>query len=190
MKPVLAILFLLLIPKLNGAQQIYTDDQVVFSFFSEAPIENISAHSEKGVSAIDMKSRSLYFKVSIRSFQFRKKLMQEHFNENYMESSKYPFAEFKGNIVDAVDLSKAGSYPVTVSGILNIHNVPKNYTVKGQLVVEQGKITAHAKFQVRLADHQIKIPRLVIRNIAEIVEVQVSAVYHPTAIQQPAVNKQ
>ena len=190
MKPGLVILFLLLTPKMSGPQQIYTSDQVVFTFFSKAPIEDISARSEKGVSAIDVKTRSLYFKVSIRSFEFRKRLMQQHFNENYMESSKYPFAEFKGNILEAVDLSKNGSYPVTVKGDLNIHNVTRNYTVKGQLTVEQGKITAHAKFQVKLADHQIKIPRLVIRNIAETVDVQVSAIYQPAANQQPAVTKQ
>ncbi|MEJ5960862.1 YceI family protein [Pedobacter immunditicola] len=184
MKPVFAILFLLLIPKMSGSQQVYTSDQVEFTFFSKAPIEDITARSQKGVSAIDVKTRSVYFKVSIRSFEFKKRLMQQHFNENYMESSKYPFAEFKGNILEAVDLSKDGSYLVTVKGDLNIHNVTKNYTVKGQVVVGQGKITAHSKFQVKLADHQIKIPRLVIRNIAEIVQVQVSAVYLPVARQQ------
>lgn len=114
--------------------------------------------------------------------------MQQHFNENYMESSKYPFAEFKGSILEAVDLTKDGSYPVTVKGDLNIHNVTKSYTVKGQVTVGQGKITANSKFQVKLADHHIKIPRLVIRNIAEVVQVQVSAVYQPATGQKPAVN--
>ncbi len=181
MKTCLAILLLLTATKVTSEQKIYTSDHVAFEFFSEAPIENISARSEKGVSAIDIKTMSMYFKVNIRSFEFRKSLMQEHFNEKYMESDKYPFAEFKGNIVENVDLSKDGTYPVTVKGNLNIHNVTKNYTVRGQIKVEQGKISANSKFQVRLADHHIKIPRLVIRNIAEVVEVQVSGIYQPIA---------
>jgi polyisoprenoid-binding protein YceI len=190
MKPWLAILLLLMTAKIGRAQQIYTSDQVEFTFFSKAPIEDISAKSQTGVSAIDVKTRSIYFKVNIRSFEFHKRLMQQHFNENYLESSKYPFAEFKGSILDNVDLSKDGTYPVTVRGNLNIHNVTKNYTVKGQLIVKQGNITANSNFQVKLADHHIKIPRLVIRNIAEIVQVQVLAVYLPAVQNQPVANKQ
>ncbi len=181
MKTCFAILLLLMAPKGTWAPQIYKSEQVVFEFFSKAPIEDISAKSAAGVSAIDVTSRSMYFKVSIRSFEFRKRLMQQHFNEEYLESDKYPFAEFKGNIVEAVDLSKDGTYPVTVKGNLNIHNVTKNYTVKGQIKVEQGKLSASSTFHVRLADHNIKIPRLVIRNIAEVVQVQVSGTYQPAA---------
>jgi len=162
----------------TGQAQILSRE-VVISFFSEAPLEDIKSESKEGVSAIDTSSNKVYFKVPIRSFEFEKSLMQEHFNENYLESSKYPNAEFNGTIKEPVDLSRDGTYPVTVQGDLTIHNVRKSYTVKGEMKVRGGEITAHAVFPVHVADHQIKVPRLVIKNIAEIVEVTINATYRP-----------
>jgi polyisoprenoid-binding protein YceI len=172
---------LLLAITLTAQAQIATSHDVAFSFFSKAPIEDISAESEEGVSALDTESKSIYFKVAIRTFEFEKSLMQEHFNENYLESHKYPFAEFKGKIKDDVKLSTDGTYQVTVQGDLTIHNVTKNYTVKGKLKVTGGKIAANATFPVQLADHKIKIPRILIKNIAEVVQVTVSANYAPVS---------
>ena len=166
-----------------ASAQIVTSHDVTLRFFSSAPIEDITALSNEGVSGLDFGSKSVYFRVAIRSFEFEKRLMQEHFNENYMESSKYPYAEFRGFLNEDVDLSTDGAFPITVQGDLTIHNVTRNYTVKGQLKITGGKVTANATFPVRLADHQIKIPRLVIKNIAEVVEVTVSASYHPASNQ-------
>ncbi len=162
-----------------AAQDVHSCRNATLRFFSSAPMEDIEATTTQGVSAINVKTRAVYFKVPINTFQFRKKLMQEHFNENYLESEKYPFAEFKGKVLEEVDLSKDGSYPVTVEGALNIHGVTKNYREKGTLTVKGGKINASAKFNVRVADHKIKIPTLVIKNIAEVVEVTVNADYQP-----------
>ena len=157
--------------------QIVTSRNAKLSFFSEAPIENISAESNTGVSALDLSTKSVYFKVPMRSFLFKKSLMQEHFNENYMESDKYPYAEFNGKINEQIDLTKDGIYPVSVQGDLNIHGVTKSYNVKAELKVRGGDITANSTFPVKLADHGIKIPRLVIKNIAEIVQVTVASQY-------------
>jgi polyisoprenoid-binding protein YceI len=96
-----------------------------------------------------------------------------------MESSKYPTAEFNGKINDQIDLAKDGTYPVTVQGKLSIHGVTKDYTVKAELKVVGGEISANSTFPVKLVDHEIKIPKLVIKNIAEIVQVTVSAHYKP-----------
>lgn len=159
--------------------QVVKSHNAKLSFFSEAPIENISAESNTGVSALDLSTKNVYFKVPMRSFVFKKSLMQEHFNENYMESSKYPFAEFNGKIIDQIDLTKDGTFPVSVQGDLNIHGVTKNYNVKAELKVKGGEISATSTFPVKLADHGIKIPRLVIKNIAEIVQVTVAAQYKP-----------
>ncbi len=169
-----------LLANLYGQAQVLTSQDVTLSFFSNAPIEDISAESDEGVSALDLESGSIYFKVAIRSFEFRKSLMQEHFNENYMESHKYPHAEFKGQLKDQVDFSATGTFPVTVEGNLTIHNVTQPYTVKGELKVTEREITARATFPVKVADHQIKIPRLVFKNIAEVVEVSVAAKYKST----------
>lgn len=169
----------LLSGKVLKAQTVYTSTGAKISFFSEAPLEDITAESSQAVSAIDIASGQVYFKVKIRSFQFRKSLMQQHFNENYMESDQYPEAEFKGKIRDEIDLSKNGRYTVTVLGNLNIHNVTRSYTTQATLDVSDGRISAKAVFPVRVADHDIKVPRLVIRNIAEVVEVTISANYTP-----------
>jgi polyisoprenoid-binding protein YceI len=166
-----------LLANLFAQAQVLTSQDVNLSFFSDAPIEDITAESHTGVSALNVESKSIYFKVAIRSFQFRKSLMQEHFNENYMESHKYPHAEFKGQLTSEVDFSAAGTYPVNVEGELTIHNVTKSYHVDGELRVTKQAIEAQATFLVKLVDHQIKIPRLLIKNIAEMVEVSVAAKY-------------
>lgn len=182
MKRWFTLFLFFLFPAISWSQHLFVCRQVALSFFSEAPLEDISAKSDKGVSALNLNTRYIYFKVSIRSFEFRKRLMQQHFNENYLESDKYPLAEFKGNILEDIDPTKDGSFPVTVQGKLSIHGVVKDYTLTGYFHIRKGTILADAKFPVKLADHQIKIPRLVIRNIAEVVEVHVSAVYLPSML--------
>lgn len=157
--------------------QVLKSSEVELSFYSKAPIEDIYAVSRKGVSAFDLETRTVYVKVLIRSFEFEKKLMQQHFNENYLESNKYPYAEFKGTVSGDFDPAKPGTYQVKVSGKLKIHGVNKDYTMNGQLHVDKGAITASSEFPVRLADHEVQIPRILIKNIAEVVQVTVFARY-------------
>lgn len=180
MKRILITIFLLELSWVVQAQILKSQD-VTLSFFSSAPIEDIKAESKKGVSAVNFETKSIYFKVEIRSFEFPKSLMQEHFNENYLESDKYPFAEFKGNVAGNVDPTKDGVYPVKVQGDLNIHGVTRNYSVDGNFKVERGIITGKSTFKVKLVDHHIKIPSIVIKNIAEIVDVTVVANYNASA---------
>jgi len=161
--------------------QVVVTNNAKLSFFSEAPIENIMAESNAVESTLNLASGTIYFKVAITTFKFNKSLMQKHFNESYMESSKYSSAEFKGKINGQIDLTKAGTYPVIVQGDLNIHGVVKHYMVKAELNVKGEEITANCVFQVKLADHHIKIPRLVIKNITEAVQVTVSALYKPVS---------
>lgn len=177
-KLVLLVVFVAGLFRLS-AQDIYTSRNAELYFFSSAPLENIEARSTMGVSALNIQTKAIYFKVDMTTFQFRKKLMQEHFNENYLESDKYPYAEFKGKILEQIDLTKEGTYPVTVEGKLTIHGVEKAYREKATLVVKEGRIYATSNFKVRVADHNIKIPTLVIQKIAEVVDVKVTAIYDP-----------
>ncbi|HVI46921.1 MAG TPA: YceI family protein [Chitinophaga sp.] len=177
MKNLFLVICCLLLSVQAWTQDVYTCRNAQLSFFSSAPLEDIEAKTDKGVSAINIKTKAIYFKVPISSFEFKKKLMQEHFNENYLESDKYPFAEFKGNISNDVDFSKDGTYNVTVSGTLNIHGVGKQYQEKGAVTVQGGRITTTSTFNVSIADHKVSIPRLVIKNVAEVVAVTVNAVY-------------
>lgn len=159
------------------AQQLLTCQDAHISFFSSTPLEDIEGVSTTGASAINSSSGEILFKVKNTSFQFKKKLMQEHFNENYMESEKYPLSEFKGKIDEPAKLAENGTHYLNVSGVLHIHGVAKNYHTKAKIVVSNGSVTATCSFDVRTADHKIKIPSIVVKNIAEVMKINVSANY-------------
>ncbi len=151
------------------------DAQVIF--FSSAPLEDIEATSKSGASVLNTTTGEIVFKVRNTSFRFRKKLMQEHFNENYMESDKYPLSEFRGKITDAEIPDRNGSYDVKVSGTLTVHGVAKTCNTTARIVVKDGSLTATCSFDVKVADHNITIPSIVGKNIAEVVNVRISAQY-------------
>jgi len=159
--------------------QIWVSKNVTSTFFSSTPVEDIDAQSKSGASAINTKTNDIIFKINNTSYQFKKKLMQEHFNENYIESDKYPTSDFKGKIVEQIDFSKPGTYPITVKGNLQIHGVTKEYQTKGSLVITADEAKATSAFNVKLADHDIKIPTIVFKQIAETIQVKMTAIYQP-----------
>jgi polyisoprenoid-binding protein YceI len=180
MKQVLAVLVIAMMSLPAIGQKYFTRDGKV-SFHSDAAMEKIEAVNNKVTSVLDLATGEMEFAVLIKSFHFEKALMEEHFNENYMESSKIPKATFKGKASDmsAVNVSKSGKYPVKVSGDLTIHGVTKPVTVDGTLVVDSGKINASAVFEVAVADYEIEIPKVVRENIAKIVQIRVDIDYKP-----------
>src|SRR5690242_744137 len=111
--------------------QVYTAKSGSASFYSEAPLENIEANSSSVQSILNTTTKSVAFIISIRSFQFKKDLMQEHFNEKYMESDKFPNATYSGKINEDLDLSKDGTYDVTSTGKITMHGQEKQITVPG-----------------------------------------------------------
>lgn len=147
------------------------------SFYSETPLEKIEAHNKQVNSALDVTTGDFVFKLLMKSFEFEKALMQEHFNENYVESDKYPNAEFKGKVVDhtKIDFKKNGKHDVIVEGDLTIHGVTKKVKEKGSLEIKDGKIMANSTISVKPADYEIKIPKAVVANIAETMDVKVNA---------------
>ena len=161
------------------APGIFLTRKAHISFYSSAPIEDIQAQSDQAVSAINTSTGDIYFKVRINSFQFPNGLMQEHFNDDYLESEQYPYAEFKGKISDPAGLKTRGRRTVTIQGNLTIHSVTRPYTVQGDLSVDSTGIAAHSIFNVSLKDHGIKIPTIVMHHIAEVVKVTVTADYLP-----------
>ncbi|WP_118972142.1 YceI family protein [Taibaiella koreensis] len=148
------------------------------SFFSSTSVENIEAFNNEAASVIDAKSGDVAFIVPIKSFKFDKALMQEHFNENYMESSKYPKAEYKGKITNAADVnfSKDGTYNVKTTGKLTMHGVTKDVPATGTIVVKSGTATIKSKFMVAPADFGIKIPSVSASKIASKIEITVDSV--------------
>ncbi|WNJ18118.1 YceI family protein [Pontibacter sp. G13] len=149
-------------------------------FFSETPVENIEAHNNQVSSVLDGESGALVFAVLMKGFQFEKALMQEHFNEKYVHSDKYPKATFKGKVVDmsGVNLSEDGTYEVEVAGTMNLHGVDQDIKAPGQIVVKDGKATAKADFPLTLEDYKIKIPGAVKDKIAETITIHVDVAYN------------
>ena len=163
----------------QAGQDIYVCKNAKISLYSSAPIEDIKASTSSGASVFNISSGELEFSVSIQSFEFEKSLMQEHFNSDYMESDKFPKATFKGKIQENVDITKDGIYPITVTGDLTVHGVTQKRTIPGKLIVKNGVISMSSEFIVKCADHHISIPQIVFHNIAESIQMNVSATYIP-----------
>lgn len=173
------LLFIILLIKTTGPNpaSLLICRNVSITLFSEAPLENIEARSGTGVSVLNATTGELQFTVPIRSFEFKKKLMQEHFNENYMESDKYPNARFKGKLLEKIDLETDGEYPVTATGNLEVHGVTRPRTIKGLLKVQNKQVSLSSAFDVKCQDHKIKIPKIVFQKIAETIRVKVNGSY-------------
>jgi polyisoprenoid-binding protein YceI len=142
------------------------------SFYSVAPIENIDAHSNELKSLLNAETNEVAFTIPMRSFEFKNGKMQKDFNENYLESDKYPNATYKGKIIEKISWEKPGTYTATSKGTLTIHGVAKERTDTAIVTVTNGNINMKGEFSVRIADHGIKIPTLVIKKIAEVVSVK------------------
>lgn len=151
------------------------------SFYSEAPLENIEAHNHEVLSIIDMEAKQVAVSMLMKAFAFEKSLMQEHFNENYVESDKFPKATFKGTFTaaESVDMSKDGVYAVEVSGDLTIHGITKPVTTQGTMEVKEGQVITKTVFKVALKDYDIEIPKVVVDNIAGEIEITVELQHAP-----------
>lgn len=181
MRKVVILLMTLLMGRAAQGQNIYVSRDAEISFYSSAPIEDIEAKTNKAVSAINPETGAIFVKVPVQSFQFEQSLMQEHFNSDYLESDKFPFAVFNGKITGLPQMLKDGTFPVTVAGQLTIHGVTKPYQGPGTVVVKGGQLVAASTFKVHLADHQIKIPSILTKDIAEVVDIRVNASYQQQA---------
>jgi len=149
------------------------------SFFSKAPLEDIEAHNKQVACIAEFGTGDVAFTVAMKSFQFQKALMQEHFNENYVESDKYPKAAFEGKIAEKIDVKKDGTYNVNVSGKLTIHGVSNNVQATGTVQVSQGVVVLKSTFNIKTADYKIEIPKAVKSNIAETIKITVNASCKP-----------
>lgn len=176
---VITLVFFTAVSITASAQKVYTKNGNI-SFFSKAPLENISADNNQVMSVLNQQNGEMQFSVIIKSFKFKKALMEEHFNENYMESDKHPKATFKGNVSDIskVNFAKDGKYDVVVAGDLTIHGVTNKVSAPGTISVKNGVASGTSKFNLRLADYKISIPKLVKDNISETVEITVNCDYN------------
>jgi polyisoprenoid-binding protein YceI len=164
------------------AQDMHLTRNGKITFFSHTSIEDITAANNEVTSTINTKTGAVQFLVLIKSFQFKKAAMQQHFNSSdYMNSDAFPKADFKGTIKDisAVDFSKDGTYPVLVEGNLTIHGVTNKVSAKGSVTVKSGKLSSNAKFSVKLTDYKVTVPSIVTEKVAETIDVTVTCNYEP-----------
>jgi polyisoprenoid-binding protein YceI len=169
------LLILVFMTAISAGAQKYITKTGHIRFYSDASLEKIEAHNRQVNSALDFATGGFVFKVLMKSFEFEKALMQEHFNENYVESDKYPNATFVGKVtnMNEVNPEKEGIYDANTEGKLTMHGVTKDVKVKGTFEVKQGKIIGKAKFNLTIADYNIKIPGAVGNNISKTIEVTV-----------------
>lgn len=175
------VLFIFFIFYSSAFAQKYFTKTGQISFYSKAALENIEAHSKTALAIFDTESGNFEWSVLIKSFQFEKALMQEHFNENYMESHKFPKAVFKGKIDDfhKIDFSQNGNHSLKVTGKLTIHGVTNDFSANGTITIADGEILCNSEIDVILADYNIAIPSVVRDNIAKNVKIKVSANLQP-----------
>ena len=149
------------------------------SFHSNTKSELIKASSTQLKGLIDMEKRVFAFSVDVKSFDgFNSPLQKEHFNENYMESDKFSTASFSGHIIEEDDFSKDGTYNIRAKGKFTVHGVEQERILQGDLVVSKGIINLNCVFTVFLAEHDIKIPRIVHEKLASEIKVFVSAEFN------------
>ena len=179
-KLVIGAFMLLLSIQSVSAQKHFTKTGHI-SFYSDTPLEKIEAHNKSSNCVLDLATGKLEFATLVKGFQFEKALMQEHFNENYMESTKFPKATFKGQIDNyaKIDVTKNGKTNVKVSGDLTIHGVTKKVSTDAVITVANGKIDTDATFNILVADYGIVIPSLVKDQIAKSVKIKIDATLEP-----------
>ena len=175
------ILFFTLFAFVNkqaDAQVYYTKNGNV-SFYSKTVLENIDAENNQVISVLNIGTGALQFSLLNNAFHFPKAKMEDDFNEDYMESQKYPRSTFKGTITNVGDVNFAqdGSYPVKVNGELTIHGVTKNISARGTIAVKDGNISATSSFKVLVKDYKIQVPSIVSNKIGESIEIKVACNY-------------
>lgn len=150
-------------------------------FFSHTDLEDIEGTNHKVTSAFETTGGKMQFSVLMKAFEFEKALMQEHFNENYVESDKYPKASFDGTIdnIKAINFEKDGTYKSTVTGNLTIKNKTQKVSTEGTFIVKGSDVQGKAKFKIKLADYNVTIPSVVKDKINEQVEIRVDMNYKP-----------
>lgn len=159
------------------SQVVYKTTTAKVGFFSSAPVEDIKASSREGISVFIPETGDISFRVNIKSLRFRKALMQDHFNEEFMESDRYPTASFHGKIIRPTNLPSEGEVAILLSGILEIHGVRQKREIPAVIHIGNDNILLKSNFEVACKDHNIKIPKILWKNIAEVLEVDVTANY-------------
>jgi len=176
MKKIGILLLLFCLADTTMKAQVYIAKTSDISFFSPGSVANVEGSNKLAIIVMDMSTNNIQMKIAMQDFVFPKPLMKDHFNDDYMESDKYPNAIFKGKINQTIDYTEDGTYNTTTTGTLDMHGVQKTVTIPGVLTVKDGEITLQSKFKIHLADYNIKVPSYVgVEAIANDIDVTLNA---------------
>lgn len=155
--------------------------KINFNATAPSSPEKIDAVNKSSICVMDIKTGNIQFSLLMKGFEFERALMQEHFNENYVESNKFPKAEFKGIIVNnaVINYAKDGVYPVKVKGKLSMHGETKDVETEGKITIRGGKISAIAEFVVTLSDYKVSIPQLVADKVSKTAKINIDCLLEP-----------
>lgn len=152
--------------------QTYMSRTAFIGFYSKTPLEDIIAENNQAYAVVDVAKKQLAFTVLLKGFEFKKELMQTHFNENYVESDKYPKANFTGSFNNNINANGEAT-EIRINGNLTLHGVTKNINVPATVQITNEKLTGRATFTVKPEDFNISIPSLVREKIAAEIRVEV-----------------
>ncbi|HLF34121.1 MAG TPA: YceI family protein [Cyclobacteriaceae bacterium] len=179
-KKTLLQVLLIALPFAISAQKHITKNGYI-EFYGKTPLEEIKAGNNQVASILDVSTGEIVFQVLMKSFHFERALMEEHFNENYVESEKFPKSVFKGRITNLsdIDFAKPGVYTAQVEGDLTLHNISKKISQTGTIEIIKDGIVAKSNFKIKPEDYDIQIPSVVRDKIAKEMDVTVNMKYNP-----------
>ena len=165
----------------HAQDRVYTKTGKIFFECTKSPLEKIEAINKSSTCVLDIKTGRLQFAVLMKGFEFQRALMQEHFNENYVESSKFPKSDFAGEVLNngEINYAKDGEYTVKVKGKLQIHGQTKDVETAGKIIVKAGRIIANAQFAIQLSDYNIRIPSIVSDKLSNNVNIIIDCNLEP-----------
>lgn len=182
MKNIVLILILIIVSGLESfaGEKFFTRTGHIY-IITSTPLLDLEADNNQVASILDVDSGEMVFSLLMKSFIWEEALAQEHFNENYVESDKFPKAKFKGKITNIKDLDfgKNGKNKVKISGKLSIHGKTHKVKTIGTIEVKDGKLIGYAKFKINIFDYDIQIPNIVRDKVNNIIPITINIIWKP-----------
>jgi polyisoprenoid-binding protein YceI len=163
---------------LSANAQVYKFQKGNIAFTSDAPLEIIKAQTKVFKAIYQVDKNQFIISIMMNSFTgFNSELQNEHYNENYLETTKYPDAKYVGKILDPVDFVKKGDKKVRVKGKFTMHGVTVEKIINCNVkILDANSFVIDAEFELNLAEHNINIPKIVNKKIAENIRVKFNAI--------------
>lgn len=177
---ILLLVFFSLYSATPPAIKLYSTHDGDVAFRSEAPQEIISAKSNQLQGILDIDRKVFVFRVELKTFEgFNSGLQREHFNDKFLETETYPEVIFSGKIIEDLNFQADGVYSIRAKGKLSIHGIEQERIVKVAITIKNHLIYIESKFNVLLADHSIKVPKVVHEKISSEIGIEVKALLKP-----------